>query len=385
MKQSKSKIIYLSFLAMMALGQLTRVQVGRGLALYWHDFLIIGYLIFSLVKYRTQWQKLAKRLIKNKWFLATIGLIFLSGLINAIIIGFSLTPWLYLGRILAYSLFVIGLSFHDLYSVKKYYKLWMGVGIIIALLGIIQYFFLPDTRFLISLGWDDHYYRLISTQLDPNFTGLILVMTLLLWQQVKTKQKWQSYLVSLVMFLAILLTYSRASYLALLAGSGTLAYIKFSRRKFAKLMTCLLIAVLLSLPFLPQPGGEGTNLLRLFSIESRVENSTQALQVLKPHQWLLGKGVFALSEPETPTTPWNDTAHFPDNLVVFLLVSGGVIGLSLGIYWLYRWGRYLYFRDSFIFSAFMAVMIHSQFNHSLFQPFIWLWLVNLSVLATDGN
>src|SRR3989338_6680935 len=51
-------------------------------------------------------------------------------------------------------------------------------------LGLGQYIFLPDTRFLLSYGWDEHYWRLIGTVLDPNYMGVMMGMIVLFGIQV---------------------------------------------------------------------------------------------------------------------------------------------------------------------------------------------------------
>ncbi|PIZ99550.1 MAG: hypothetical protein COX78_01735, partial [Candidatus Levybacteria bacterium CG_4_10_14_0_2_um_filter_35_8] len=49
-------------------------------------------------------------------------------------------------------------------------------GIIILFLGFIQVFFYPSLKNLYYLGWDEHMYRLFSSFLDPNFTGIYFVV-----------------------------------------------------------------------------------------------------------------------------------------------------------------------------------------------------------------
>ncbi len=99
-------------------------------------------------------------------------------------------------------------------------KLWLkglyAVGVGLGLIGLIQFFMYPDLRNLMYLGWDPHYYRLFSTLLDPNYMGLLLVFTLLMGFGIFTK-KHSVWIIAgqLVTFVALLLTYSRSSFLAL--------------------------------------------------------------------------------------------------------------------------------------------------------------------------
>ncbi|PIY79331.1 MAG: hypothetical protein COY81_02855, partial [Candidatus Pacebacteria bacterium CG_4_10_14_0_8_um_filter_43_12] len=80
---------------------------------------------------------------------------------------------------------------------------------------LVQYLLLPDTRYLYLFGWDDHYYRLIGPLLDPNLSGILFVLTswlIVAWRKLLPK----AIVVSLLMMtiLAIVLSYSRATYLS---------------------------------------------------------------------------------------------------------------------------------------------------------------------------
>ena len=57
----------------------------------------------------------------------------------------------------------------------------------IPVLGLLQYLFFPDLRFLKTIGYDDHYFRLTFPFLDPNYTGAFLAF--ISFYSLKTK-KW---------------------------------------------------------------------------------------------------------------------------------------------------------------------------------------------------
>ncbi|MDZ7586275.1 MAG: hypothetical protein U0946_00850, partial [Patescibacteria group bacterium] len=82
----------------------------------------------------------------------------------------SLTGGLYLLRFLGY-LWVIVNAKNLLSPVKKFIIPAFWIFVILAW---AQYLFLPDTRFLLKFGWDEHYYRMIGTVLDPNYLGIML-------------------------------------------------------------------------------------------------------------------------------------------------------------------------------------------------------------------
>jgi hypothetical protein len=171
-------------------------------------------------------------------------------------------------------------------------------------------FLATDTRFLKTFGWDDHYYRLISTLFDPGFSGLILGNTLLGWigwvpekllgkyhSQVWLKIGWLC--ISFGFMAGILLTYSRASYLAIAIGLGWLGLNLWQKVKISLRLTSLILVLTLGLGvfILPQPTGEGANLLRVSTINSRLNTSRFAMENLSPLEWWLGNGLFVSKIP----------------------------------------------------------------------------------------
>ncbi|MBU0576850.1 O-antigen ligase family protein [Patescibacteria group bacterium] len=372
--------LFLLILALFSLGQLQRIQLTEVLAFYIYDIVLLIWLILSIVKFPDQWIKLVKRMTKNKLLLLTLSWICFGIVINYAIAGFSTIPLLYLLRAFAYCLFGLSLIFIKPFSRKSQVKLWIMVGLLIGFWGLLQYLFFPDTRFLKYLGWDDHYFRLISTQFDPNFAGIILVITFFLSQTIKVQSGWLKTGISLFFMTTLLLTYSRASYLSFLGSGAFLLLLRFIKsHKINHFLIIIMSLFIIGLPFLPRPAGEGVRLERTASVSSRVESSSSALISLKNYQWLIGKGLFAPLTSQSNASLLNNTAHFPDNLIVFILTSTGVVGLIIFLFILYKFGQNLYHKDIFIFTAFIAILIHSQFNHTLFQPFVWLWLSSLGL------
>src|SRR3989344_2158874 len=237
-----NKVLLFLLFVSMALGEFQRLP---GVPLYFHDLVLAALL---LVNFRR-----LKFFRPVLWF-------GLAGLVSLIFSGFQ-PGGLYLVRFLAYSL-LINLK------IDKKYLLFFSSSI--AVFGLVQYLLVPDTRFLAALNWDDHYYRLLSTLLDPNFTGIILVLGLILLYLSRPVSK----RLLVLHFLALLLTYSRGSYLALLVAGVAIAAFK---KKFKLILFIPLF--LLSLLFLPRPGGEGVKLERTFSIQQRLDNYREGISL----------------------------------------------------------------------------------------------------------
>ena len=249
----------------------------------------------------------------------------------------------------------------------------LAFGVIIALIGWCQYLFWPDLRWLAVYGWDDHYYRLTAPFFDPAFTGLILALTLILltekyWLGLKSKRLNICHLLFVICYLALALTYSRSSYLAYLVGMALIARQKKAKKFFAGVIALFLITLLL----LPRPSGEGAKLERTSTITARIRNYQQSWQIIKVHP-LFGVGFnfyrYAQQDYGFLETDWqeNHAGSGADNSFLFVWATTGIFGLLA-----YLWLIWQMLKIEPISTT--AVIVHSLFNHSLFYPWVMLWL-----------
>lgn len=379
-------------IALTTLGQLIRWQLTANLAVYLQDiFIALWLVVFSrLERDRTQaFISRAKSLFHWPWI---VGVFWLGlGWILVIVDQHTALPLLraalYILRLLVSFSFAWLLA--ELWP-KNFSRLFtttiIGFGSLIGIWGLLQYYIVPDTRFLKTFGWDDHYYRLISTLFDPGFSGLILVITIialifLSWakpqpQRVQLAKQWFQCVCLIVLTAGLLLTYSRASFVALGVALAWVGYRVWRQNHPWKLgLVALVLAVMLGgLPFLPHPTGEGVDLTRTSTINSRLDTNRLALRQLTVTQWWLGSGLFAAKSPTTQNE-LPDHAQLPDNLLVTLLTGLGLGGLLI-------WGKiglkpavqaWLQ-APTWLQAMWLAVLSHSLFNNSLFQPHIWLLL-----------
>lgn len=258
---------------------------------------------------------------------------------------------LYLIRVIVYpSLYLVASQIKQS-ELKKVVILSL---VIFAFLGVLQYLFFPDLRILKNLGFDDHYFRLVGSFLDPNYTGAILSASSL-YLIFSGYLSW-----SLLLVIPLALTFSRASYLSFIIPL-VFGYLNKKNYNLKLLIFIPLLAVLIYL--IPKPFGEGVNLFRTFSIFSRLQS------------WQEGLSLFF----DKPVFGWgynNLTGHVAiDNSFILVLATSGLVGL-LGFLNLIKeviWSSALPSKI-FIFS----ILIHSLFNNSFF--FIWImssfWIVS---------
>src|SRR5690606_13224473 len=127
-------------------------------------------------------------------------------------VGELLVGLFYLARLTSYYFFYRYLSEHKV-KLKLYYLVL--VSLVISVIGLFQYFYFLDLRSLGSFGWDGHLYRLVGSFFDPRYTCLLLtfgfIVTYVYYAKIKSKS---SLFIVYLLLISILLTYSRASYLA---------------------------------------------------------------------------------------------------------------------------------------------------------------------------
>lgn len=340
-------------------GQLLRFELF-GLPFYLHDALTLLLIPLIYLTHRHSstytfplWLKLISLGFLLSW---------LRGL-TLFPISTLLVPALYSLRLLSYLALYFFLSHSTLRLPRSIFVFSLILSLMI---GLAQYFFFPDMRIFQYLGWDDHLSRLTLPHFDPNISAsAVALMTLSLLPLTPIL-----YIVSAIF---VLLSYSRATWLSLVLVALTTIRSK-------KLVLVLVITPLLIIPFLPRSLGEGTNLLRTYSVSSRL---THDLALAKEVGWDFLPGIgynnlvqYDLNPSRLENTPQHATSF--NNSYFTIISTFGIIGL---IGWAYLFflliHQYRHLRPVIIF-----LLIAGLFNNLLLYPFILLWLfLNSSIVA----
>lgn len=383
-------LLFFSFI----LGQLGRIAVNASIAVSFMDVVVFLYVAIHLPGI---WKK------RNRFFhdpiitpfFVFVAICFISLCINGVRFPFGsfLAGFLYFLRYVLYAFLypVIALGGKP----KRYWIHFLFFsGVMIAALGLAQLCLYPNLRNLNYLGWDPHFYRLFSTTFDPNFTGIILVMTLILgWYLYRDGKKNMMILIpTLTVIVALVFTFSRSAYLSLITGA--LSYVFMSRRwkllAIIGLFTCLVM-------FFPAIGGISTSFWRNISAGARIVNWQESVGVFAASP-LIGQG-FDLLRAVHPTAleegiTQSHAAGGFDNSFLFVLATTGIMGCI----------AYLYFLFSCLRSGFMqsytkkavplgliyvltiiVLVVDSQFINSLFYPMILIWFWILSAVLIYGK
>lgn len=300
-------------------------------------------------------------------------------------------------QILVASLFLIRFILYFLFSlvvastirrqeITGWIKLILITAFLFILVGILQFVFIPDLTFLTTYGWDPHQRRIASSFIDPNFTGGFLSIIAAIAISYYLSNKKISYLIfSLLAFVAIILTFSRSSYLAFLTSLAVIGIVR-SSRLFVGFLTIFVLATL----FISQVRTRIVGALTYDeTARSRVESWQKAVNIYWQNP-IFGSGFNTYRWAQADLGYFDDdnpsgghSGAGSDSSILFVAATTGTIGLSF----------YLLFLISIIrkflslsqknplrlgaLSATLGLIVHSQFVNSLFFPQIMIifWFI----------
>lgn len=363
-------ILLLLYFSLFPFGQLTKIPLGiPEVNLYLTDIIVgvLGVLgILGTIRKRRPLPPLFKPMV---FFLLIAGF---SLAVN--IFRFQpreiIIASLYLVRLITYTGFYL-----ILYRFRKlinYKKCLIISGMVIAVFGLAQYLVMPNMTSLAIFEWDPHYYRLVGTFLDPGFTGIILVLTLILL--VTSQLDAKRYFLYAISYATLALTYSRASYLAFLVSMTVISL----KRKSLKFFLTIIFIIFITIIVLPRKsGGEGIRLERTASAQARIGNWQQAWSIFQNHP-LFGVGFntyrYAQKNAGLIDDKWqvSHAGAGADSSLLFVLATTGIIGLAGYIWFL---AKVIGYRKTVVVASIAALLVHSLFLNSLFYPWVLGWFM----------
>ncbi|HZJ18324.1 MAG TPA: O-antigen ligase family protein [Patescibacteria group bacterium] len=376
----------LLILVLLPFGQIGKVDLGT-ISFTFFDLGVFLLVFYWLVRSIVKKEKINKGLLgKALTFFILIG--FLSLLINL----FNYSPLQlfisssYLLRFILFAgIYLVFKSFDKSFN-NKIIKYFFISGIIVLLIGFIQFIFYPNLRNLFYLGWDEHLYRLFSTFLDPNFAGIYFVIIFFTGIYLYKKENNFIYLVfALFTFIGIFLTYSRSALVFLIIAA--LTYLTIAKKK--KLFIGFVSIAVLAIIILPKSfKTEGTNLFRTASINERITSMNRGLTVFIDNP-LFGVGFNAyrysqekygfIESGKNRTSVPNRAGAGVENSFIHILATTGIIGFFAYIYLLWNIGKLFFTKKNNIYSKtmfpiFIGLIVSGLFINSLFYTFFMFWI-----------
>jgi O-antigen ligase len=277
-------------------------------------------------------------------------------------------------------------------KVNNWVNLIIFLGTVFIFLGFLQLVFYPDLTALTAYGWDPHQRRIVSTFLDPNYAGFIYVIifslatSYLLFNQFTGKTKVYLYLcVCSLSLIATVLTFSRSSYLALLAAILIISAVK-SLRLFI-LMLVLLTTILILVP------QARTRIIGAISIDetarARIQSWENALFIFQKSPILgVGYNTYRFTQARydlfSPGNPLGgNSGSGSDSSILLIAATTGIVGLIAILVLVFSILKMLGKKASknpitlAAMAIFAALLVHTQFVNSFFYPQIMLlvWFI----------
>ncbi|HLC93879.1 MAG TPA: O-antigen ligase family protein [Patescibacteria group bacterium] len=389
------KFFFYLCLILLSLGQLTTISKTGESSIYLFDlavliFSVLGVTIIPII-YKELYMPKYLVLFLLFSFLALSSLIFNMSGLN----GYELlVSFFYLLRWVSYLLsgiIIFNMLKHKIINKDQLVISLVASGVFIALAGFIQLALLPDFEMLNpASGWDPHKNRLASTFFDPNFTGVYLVVILLVLFEFKDSVFHNRgvllYSASIIISAALFLTFSRSSW-----GMAAVVILIYGLFKYKMLLLMALLVGFLAYFAVPrvQTRLSGTT-DPADSAQFRLVSWSNTVKIAEDNM-LLGVGFNAYRYAQnkygflTPDTLETHSGAGSDSSLLFVLATTGIPGFIVFI------AAFMFpVLDSYINNKstkwlipvlVAGLMMHSMFVNSLFYPqvmFMWLTLFSLT-------
>lgn len=399
------ELLIIFILLSLTLGYLGRINFGNVfVGLYFWDILVLIYVAISL-PYTVKGFGEKFRLKNFPKFYIFIFLFTGWALIttlNSYRFLSSSVDWIissmYLGRFLAYTLFGYFLFLDLKFNVIKLNflkKILYIEGALIIMFGFVQLIVLPDFTVLSEdLLWDPHKNRLTALYFDPNFAGIILISifslvaseVLSFFEREKSLQGIKPLVIlALVLFIAIILTFSRSAWLALAVVALIVGLIRY--KWVIPLALLAMFLVYYAVPRVQTRIAGVTDPSDSFYFRLISWRETTEVAARNPI-WGYGFNTYRYIRQELGYIDYDEglgdrSDSGSDSSLLFVWVTSGIIGLVIYMFaYVSLIFNSLKFSKSNMFSLFLvafliSLFINSQFINSMFFPAL---LLNLYVL-----
>lgn len=385
------EILVTAFFIAFPFGQFLKISLtGQG-GIYAID-VIAGLIVLSwFVLYRKE----ALSYLRVFPFGKTLGAFLLIAILSLVVAApsFSLRQVVvssfYLFRLLFYMGLFVVISFmvSRKTSLQRLRFLMLLSGVVLLIFGYAQYLILPDFRAFTIYGWDPHYYRMLSTFLDPNFFGgfmaLFMIFLVALHHTASSSSmRWVYRLLLVFSFGAVFYSLSRSTYLAYLVGMGVISLFT-SRKVFVIAFLAIIVATMSSERATDRVSGavkvDETAQARVDSWQNAVLIGNQypvlgvgfnTYRYVQERMGFFGEGY--------------DGGHAGagvDSSSLFVFVTMGTVGFTAYLFFVVQMAFSALFkaRKHVWAGAFLATLValfaDSQFVNSFFYPWILGWFV----------
>lgn len=256
---------------------------------------------------------------------------------------------------------------------KNISKVLFISGVTLSILGLLQFLIFPNLIFLQAFGWDPHYFRTVSTFLDPNFAGAFFVLTLLLLTPHR------AFVLFIIVYLALLTSFSRSSYLMFLVSGIAFSLLEKSKKKFTAVII-LFIILMAGFQLYTQLIAKPKGIDREQSASYRMNTWQNGLAIFQKAPFL-GIGFnaykYAIAEYHLADEQFLNSrgSSTNDSSFLYVLSTTGIIGFLIYILFLFSLLKKGFKNNHLLTAGLIGLILHSFFANSLFYPFILIWIL----------
>lgn len=222
--------------------------------------------------------------------------------------------------------------------------------------------------------------RLIGTFLDPPFIGLIVVFGLIISivKFIRTKNKWMLILTSFFL-VTLAFTYSRGSYLALIAGVAVMGIYA----KKIKVILAIVLGLVLLVIILPTSRNLNLNIFRISSITDRLNDYTKTVSIIKSSP-LFGVGYdnicLAKAKIDGGVNFFYHDCSGSNSSLLYVMATTGIVGFISYIYLLIKTLKFTNY-DMLYASIFAAFLVSGFFNNTMFYSWLMGYMAILLAVS----
>lgn len=367
------KYSYLLTLILFGLGQIGRIYIpDHPIYFYSYEIPLFVSLMILFFHYRL-------KIFRNAGNLEKVTAVFLGWLLLSYLfliykynILDNFIAFLYLVRLTIHLLFFMYfLHFYKERQAEKYLDLsvrWFSGWVIFT--SAVQYFLYPNIGNIAYLGWDPHIMRSVGIFLEPPLavSAYFFIFSYFV-NSYFLHRKIGDILFSISSLLLLGLTYSRAGYL----GFGLVLALFIIRHKKLKLGIILVIFSLMGLFFISNSHVESLNLARTTTIVSRIEDYKEGISIWGKNRFFgigynrirFEKSKFVDEVFVEDYNPSHGITSFHSSFLT-ILVTSGVVGLSIYILYLWEIGK----MSEYAFSTILFLVAISFFDNMILHPFV---------------
>ena len=329
---------------------------------------------------------------------------------------YGLTAWqlvislAYLGRWLLYfGLYVVIINVVRSADVMSVWRSLERAILVFAAFGLVQAVFIPHFAQVVypssrvAIDFDEQGHRLVSTVLEPNMAGAMILLVLLVQlAQLAAGERLSSWK-PLLLLSALVATLSRSSFLGLMTGGIVILLVRGVSRRVLRAFAVLTLLGLAVAPRLLVFAASYNKLGIDASALTRLTSWIRALRIIADHPVIgIGFNTYAFVQESYGYVRLGNGSYSLDGGLLFIAVMTGVVGVTLflGMLTLVVRRCRAVWRDPMappewralstgIAASTVALCVHSVFVNSLLTPFVMeplfiLWALSF-LIARDRS